>query len=548
MDPAQRDAFAARVQVAQDFELPRLRHWNYELCRKHRAGWVETFTAEDGLDHQRTVVDRPKPGCRQCGIHFRKHQRVGISWLYFKGRALLADTVGSGKTAHAAGLIAMCREAGETEDGQKWVIVCRAPALLQWQDELHRMLKGLQVQVATGTRNERISKYLSPFDVLVIGPEMLRNDYELLLRSFPVHGLIVDDVDALRHRENRTAYVIKRIAREVERMVIMTGTPLQKRLHELHSVLEPIGGREIFGPESAFIRRYVRQEKITDYNRTTGKKTTRMKVVGYKNTGEFKDLLRPLALRRIAADIDDVDMPEIVSDDVILELYPSQRAKYDELKRGVITIMREEGVQVKRATAMAKLHYGAQICGGLASLGEADGEGASVKLDWIMDKLDGGDLSDEKVVIFCAYKNTIRALHKRFADAGVGYVTVWGDEPDRAARKRAQEAFWEDPSVRVLIGTQAIEQSLNLQVARHLVNVDMILNPARMEQLAGRIRRDGSAFKHVYVHNLLTTDTQESRYMPLLEREQALISHIWDENSALFEQLNPMALMQLITG
>ena len=76
----------------------------------------------------------------------------------------------------------------------------------------------------------------------------------------------------------------------------------------------------------------------------------------------------------------------------------------------------------------------------------------------------------------------------------------------------------------------------------------MILNPARMEQLAGRIRRDGSAHTSVYVHNLLTLDTQEERYIPLLEREQALIDTVWDESSELFESLSPLALLTLISG
>ena len=115
-------------------------------------------------------------------------------------------------------------------------------------------------------------------------------------------------------------------------------------------------------------------------------------------------------------------------------------------------------------------------------------------------------------------------------------------------RRAAQEQFWEDPECRVLIGTRAIEQSLNLQVSRHLINIDMILNPARMEQLAGRIRRDGSAYQHVFVHNLLTVGTQEERYLPLLEREAALSSHIWDENSELFQALDAQALLRLISG
>ena len=85
-------------------------------------------------------------------------------------------------------------------------------------------------------------------------------------------------------------------------------------------------------------------------------------------------------------------------------------------------------------------------------------------------------------------------------------------------------------------------------MARHLINMDTILNPSRMQQLAGRIRRDGSAYSQVFVLNLLTYNTQEARYMPMLEREQALANWIWDENDQLFNALDPVQLLQLIGG
>jgi SNF2 family DNA or RNA helicase len=113
---------------------------------------------------------------------------------------------------------------------------------------------------------------------------------------------------------------------------------------------------------------------------------------------------------------------------------------------------------------------------------------------------------------------------------------------------RSQEQFWDDPETRVLIGTRAIEQSLNLQVSRHLINVDMILNPERMTQLAGRIRRMGSEHSRVFVHNLLTIDTQEERWLPLLEKEAALASFIWEEKNQLFKELSSVDMLRLITG
>lgn len=536
-DDDRREALAARVQVAADLELPPLAYWNYLPCRRHRR-----WTDDRGVEQQNV----PKPGCPDCGLIHRKHQRIGATWLFLKKRALLADTVGSGKTVHAGTLIAMMKESGELDRNGRVLFVCRASAVPQHRAELQRMLPGVAIDMASGTKRKRMERYSGPWEVMVIGQQMFLQDYELFFQ-IDLAALIVDDVDALRNRSNRTAYALKKIAARADRCVIMTGTPLQKKLHELHSVLEPIGGRELFGSEASFMRRYVRTEQITTYNKRNGRKITTPKILGYQNIDEFKRLIAPMALRRTAADLDDVTLPAVVTGNVYLDLYPKQRAKYAELQKGVVEIIRNGAAQIKHADSLAKLHYGAQICGGLASLGEDDGPETSVKLDWLMDKL-VGDLEDEKVVVFMGYKATIKAFHARLAEAGIAFETIWGEQSDKAARKASQDRFWRDPACRVLVGTQAIEQSLNLQCARHLVNFDMILNPARMEQLAGRIRRDGSAYPHVFVHNLLTRDTQEERYLPLLEKEQALIDKVWDENSELFESVSPLVLMHLITG
>lgn len=554
LDTETREKLAWKVRNSKDFKLPELNAWNYDLCRVHRAGWTDTvWDAEAQQDREITVFDRPPRDCRKCGIIFHKHQRVSIAWLYLRKRALLADTMGTGKTTSAAGLIAMLLQTGELADKRyggmgRAIITPRSPALHQWHSELLRMMPGLNVVMAEGPAALRKQMYLSEWQVLLIGPEMLLNDYKLLER-FDLAAFITDDVDSIRNPDNKQANILKKMGRHADRMVMMTGTPIQKNLKELHSVLDPIGGLEVFGPISSFESKYIKKEYVSDYDPKTGKKTKVKQVTGYRNLAEVKKLMAPMVLRRTAEDLDDVTMPSVLVNDVMLDLYPIQRAKYQELQTGVLRIAKEEGLVVKHTTAMTQLHYGAQICGGLATLGEPDGPGTSVKLDWIISKLGpGGELENEKVVIFANYKNTVRALHERFREIGRGFVTVWGDDPNKANRRKAQELFWEHPKCSTLIGTRAIEQSLNLQVSRHLINVDMIMNPARMEQLAGRVRRDGSKHKHVYVHNLLAIDTQEERYLPALEREAALSSHIWDEESPLFSALNPVAMLQLITG
>lgn len=500
---------ASRVQRADDIPLPAISGWNDQPCQKH---------------------SKLTQGCSDCGMVLRKHQRVGAAWLYFIEKGLLADLMGCGKTGSISALIGLIRDKGELENG-KVIVVCRA--LMQWQSELNRALPTLRTMVASGTRKQRLEKYLHPWDVLLITQQMLISDIELVLR-FPLALVVSDDVDAIRHGENKTSYNVKRLARYSRRVVIASGTPLQKRLLELYHALAPVGGTALLGSEYSFKRRYIIED-------STGRP------LAYQNINHLKQRIAPIVLRRTTADIDDVEMPDIVSENYFLELYRAQRLRYEELQQGVVRLIREERTAVRRVTALSKLIYGAGICSGLATLGEPDGPGMSSKLDWLTDKLTG-DLEDEKVVIFINRKDNLRAMQDRLRRMNVGFETIWGEQPDKIARHNSQLRFWNDASCRILLGTTSIEQSLNLQVARHLINVDTIRNPARMAQLAGRVRRDGSKFKTVYVHNLLTVDTQEERYLPLLEREAALASYMWNESSELYEALSPLQLLDLIVG
>jgi len=477
-------------------------------------------------------------------FELKAHQRVGITWLYIAKKGLLADTVGLGKTIQIMGCLALMKERGELTE--RCIIVMRPAALLQWRDEFAEKAPKIRVDVAVGTRAQRIERYCGNWDVMLIGYQMLLQDIEMLAR-LDINMLVSDDVDPLRNADTKTAYAIKRLSRDCERVVVTSGTPLQTRLHELHSLFEPIGGRAIFGTEEVFKRRYVREEPITIRNLKTGRKETKIKVVGYKNMAEFKELIQPIYLRRTHHDLDGADLPALMPEDIWLDLHDAQREAYRELQAGIVRMINEEGVgKIKHATALAKLMYGAQICAGLETLGQPIEIGkSSVKLDWVVDKLTG-DLAEDKVVIFCQFKNTIKALHERLNAEGVGYVTMWGDEPDAEWRRSQQKKFWDDSSIQACIGTSAMEQSLNLQVSNVLINVDMLMNPARMEQLAGRIRRLGSKHSHAWVFNLLTRDTQEERYLPIIESRQALADFVFGESSELFEQLSPTQLLALI--
>jgi SNF2 family DNA or RNA helicase len=564
---------ANRARTAYDVDLSSLSG----MTRFYSGGCAAHASARDGAE--------ALPPCLSCGVELRRHQRVGAAWLYLRERGLLADDVGLGKTAQVAAMLAMCAETGELSARSRAVIICQPAAVLQWEAELRRMTRGIAIGAASGSARQRTETYLAPWEVMVCsdraftpqrGQVRSREGDAGLLGQFPVSIVVYDDIDAMRHHRNRTASALVRFCEGRSRVYGVHGTPEQKRLAELHSFLVPAGGREVLGSLRQFKADFVTTGARYFFSPAmtcpaghawpqparrcpecgapgrpdpTGRKMRRSVATdtGVKNLPRLQFLLAPMVLRRRAADVDDASLPALSFHAVWLEPSAAQRARYARLRQGVVQRLRAGG-EVSETEAAARWLHGWQICSGLATLD--DGADDSVKLDWVMDHLDGGDLATEKVVVFINFRPNIEAFSARLARAGIGHVLMWGDEPGKAERFARQERFRADPACRVLAGTTTIERSLNLQAARHFIAVDTILNPARMRQLAGRIRRAGSAYQTVYFHQLLLRGTQEESYPALLGAEQAVTDAVWgDGPSEMFSMnLSPRRRLQLISG
>jgi SNF2 family DNA or RNA helicase len=519
------------VKTLPDVSLPRIAYWNYEACAKHRSVGPQ-IDCED----------------RACGHEPFRHQRVGITWLYLVRRGLLADDTGLGKTAQVIGLLALLRERGELG---RAIVVCGQPAAVKnvWLRDLRRFAPRLVSVAAVGDRYERGRAYRSAWDVLVVGAASFLRD-RAIISELPITVLVGDDISALLHPETQTAKAFASLARRVDRVVVLNATPLQMRLQDLYAVSVPLGGREVFGSLRSFERRYVRKEEIRTYSRS-GRPVVRWQQVGYRNIGEFRERFEPFILRRRYRDVEgDLDIPEVAPPEVVWgELTPLQRERYAELQEGVVRLLRR-GEEVRRVDALTAFTYGAQICSGLQNLQPGDAQGWSWKADWLEEHV-LGEWADEKVVVFSQFKGFIRAIKERLERQGVGVAVFWGDgtggaRSKAAEREREEARFWNDASCRVAIGTTSIERSLNLQVARIIVNVDLLLNPQRMVQVLGRVRRVGSAHRRVWVFSLLSSDTQEERYLPVLERRAALSSYVFADENPLFRELSPAELLHLI--
>lgn len=139
-----------------------------------------------------------------------------------------------------------------------------------------------------------------------------------------------------------------------------------------------------------------------------------------------------------------------------------------------------------------------------------------------------------KLIVFTEYKDTLRYLAMRIrgllgSDEAV--VTIDGGDR-REERRKKQEMFRNDPTVRILVATDAAGEGVNLQNAHLMVNYDLPWNPNRLEQRFGRIHRIGQ-IEVCRLWNLVASETREGDvYQRLLQKletvRQALGGRVFD--------------------
>ena len=138
-------------------------------------------------------------------------------------------------------------------------------------------------------------------------------------------------------------------------------------------------------------------------------------------------------------------------------------------------------------------------------------------------------------ILFSQYYDTVRwmgdelAKRPEFASMDIGLYAgsnrsgFWRqgkfqrcDRNDLKARVRAGE-------LRLLLGTDAASEGLNLQRLGTLINIDLPWNPTRLEQRKGRIQRIGQARSEVWIANLRYRDSVEDRvHQVLADRLEAI--------------------------
>ena len=129
-------------------------------------------------------------------------------------------------------------------------------------------------------------------------------------------------------------------------------------------------------------------------------------------------------------------------------------------------------------------------------------------------------------IVFSQYRDSIwwlaQQLTEEFPDEPIGFYSgpsssgimrrsQWSPTPRETLKQMVRTG-----DLRLLLGTDAASEGLNLQRLARLINLDLPWNPTRLEQRKGRIQRIGQAHDKVQIYNMRYKDSVEDRVHELL--------------------------------
>ena len=172
---------------------------------------------------------------------------------------------------------------------------------------------------------------------------------------------------------------------------------------------------------------------------------------------------------------------------------------------------RDREKQIRRGSIAEKL---------IAMLPEAYDRSSKTNaiIDMVSEIIDSG----EKVVIFCHWKSPAKMLKTHFDKIENANAVMYTGEENQEERDRNVYAFKNDPTVNIIIGTEAMAEGLNLQVCPFLINYEQADTHAIREQRIGRICRLGSKYKYINVIDLVTEDSKDVSRISKIERDKEL--------------------------
>src|SRR5512132_106391 len=426
----------------------------------------------------------------------------------FRGRVLLADEVGLGKTIEAGMVLKEYLLRGMVE---RVLVLVPASLVGQWREELENKFDIPCASTHDSLLRDDPERFWSqPRLIASLAVARRREHAERLVdRNFDL--VIVDEAHHLRDRSSQSYKLVDRLNKRF--LLLLSATPVQNDLTELYNLLtllkpgifktlkefrtaymSPGKPRRPAYPER--LRELMRDAMIRNTRAAVALRLPRRHAATVRVNGEAgeRDAYRDLAelARRLAAD-GSPGRHRLALHHLLAAAGSSPAAAAAAVERFAA-----------RHAATPQWRALAERC---AAMGTGGKEAA------LLDLLRRN--SAEKKLVFVHYHETLAHLADLLTKAGIAFSRFEGSlsGPDQDA---AIADFRE--RVPVLLCTESGGEGRNIQFCNTLVNFDVPWNPMAIEQRIGRIDRIGQR-REVFVFNLVTRGTLEEHVLHRLEEK-----------------------------
>ena len=418
----------------------------------------------------------------------------------------------------------------ENKGFKKILIICKKSAKEQWCKEITKFTdldKDFYIDYMEDkrTKKQRIKKYDKFMNadkgILITNHHAFLNDTPII-KQMGLDFIIIDEVHEIKCRTGRLNNNIASVCNKIPTM-FLTGTPIMSTPEDIFGIIQ-ISNPKYFGKWTEFENRYI--------VRTMG--NFGMQNVGAKHLDELRDKIQDIIIRRTEFEVN-IELPEVriiridspmddIQEKLMENIIDSENQilnKINELKSRLpsnpnlqtqIDILEGNSkgyIAARQAVANDPRLFAlssSKIFNKLYNEVVPSSYTSSNKSDAIIDLIQDILSNNDKVILFSKFITTINLISNDIKKKlKVNVLTFTGKE-DGKKRTEAKELFENSFDYNILMGTEAMSASLNLQCAKYVINIDQPDKAVTKVQRIGRVRRVGSAFKNVIIYDMITED------------------------------------------
>ena len=427
----------------------------------------------------------------------------------FRGRAILADEVGLGKTIEA-GLV--MKEYMLRGLARSALVLTPSSLVQQWQEELAGKFGIPFVSTNDALFKQDPDRFWNePFILASMQTAKSRRHFEAVTsRLYDI--VIVDEAHHLKNRATLNWKLVNAIRKTF--LLMLTATPVQNSLEELYNLVTLLKPGHL-KTQKAFKEQFVTRGNPTDP----------------RNREQLRQLLKEVMVRNTRS-ITMLQLPPRFALTVRITPSPAEAAFYQGISRFVSEQATSGSAKIPRLTqkrlleAAGSSHAATLRMLEKMSAGSGNGVGKqlqelmelgrqirfSAKIQRVVELLRA---STEQKILFVNYLATLEYIQRVLQEHHVPHVVYHGGM-SAAQKQAAIDAFRGGRSVLLATGTGG--EGHNLQFCHVLLNYDLPWNPMQIEQRIGRVHRIGQE-QEVQVYNFCAAGSIEDRILDILDRK-----------------------------